>query len=328
MPTLNNINENRVKKGFKKRDYRPWNMDGTNIEEQSPLPHLSNEQVQHDTGDQLLEVDPNTIVNWKYHDRPSNELGDIQQLAEEFKTIGQQQPCIVRMLKTPQESQHKYELIVGERRWEAAKLAKTLIKVIVKNLSDSEFAIIQASENSSRKDLSDYAKGTSYAKLIQDKVVTQQELIDKLNISPQQMSKFLSFKKIPQRIKDTFGNMSKISCSTAETIVQLSKKGEQYEDAILSLKDKLVSGEIGFKKLKLYVDKQISEVKINSNSKISVYSPNGKHLFTWRYDNNNLPSIHFPKDVLRCIDREKLNKTMQETINDLLLESKNPVDGI
>src|SRR5579862_4251321 len=56
----------------------------------------------------ILEVDVKDIIRWKHKDRPENELGDIQELAKTFTSVGQQQPCILRLSK---EHPGKYELI-------------------------------------------------------------------------------------------------------------------------------------------------------------------------------------------------------------------------
>ena len=88
-------------------------------------------------------------------------------------TPWQQQPCIVRELIAGQ----KYELIAGERRWRAAKLLNQDLKVIISTLTDSEAALVQAAENNNRLNLSDYAKGQSYASLIKNGVLKQKDLI-------------------------------------------------------------------------------------------------------------------------------------------------------
>ena len=65
----------------------------------------------------IIQLPTSKIINWKYNDRPESELGNISELADNIKQIGQQQPCIVRELIAGQ----KYELIAGERRWRAVK---------------------------------------------------------------------------------------------------------------------------------------------------------------------------------------------------------------
>lgn len=320
MPSLDDINQKRETKIFKKRDYRPWNMEGVETEHVMSSSQENNSLILSE--DRILFVSPYEIKNWEFHDRPENELGDIESLANEFKEIGQQQPCIVRPLSPPA-GQLKYELIAGERRWHAAKKAQINLKVIVKNLSDSESAIIQASENLSRKGLSEYARGMSYSKLIEKGIITPKELTEKLAISKQQVSRLLSFGKIPKQILDAIGDLSKISSRTAEQIKQLSSKGDIYIDGIINIADKLREGKVGQEKLKSLVE---HFVNIDDTSHIisnKVYSKNGRHLFTWRLDNNKTPSIHFPKDIAnlikqRTIDNSQITKSLQEVLDEIL----------
>jgi ParB family transcriptional regulator, chromosome partitioning protein len=214
MPKLEDINTNRDKKNFKKREYRPWNESGENIHTES-TPHSNYINVTNSSD--VLEVIPSKIKNWLYNDRPENELGDIESLANEFKEIGQLQPCIVRPYSGENKEQ-VYELIVGERRWRAATMAGVPLKVSIREISDTDAAIIQASENYNRKDLSDYARGMSYFKLIEDGIITSKKLSQSLNMSKQQISRLLSFSRIPIEIKEALGDLSKLSARTAEQI--------------------------------------------------------------------------------------------------------------
>jgi ParB family chromosome partitioning protein len=309
MPKLDDIKKGATNKTFKKREYRPYYSDGQRpshiVQDVSNAPE-ANESIDNNLFyDSMIEVDPNLIKNWEYHDRPENELGDIDALANEFKEIGQQQPCIVRPIQN--NPSYQYELIAGERRWRAAQVAKIKLKVIIKKLSDNDAAIVQASENNNRLDLSEYARGMSYFNLIEKGIITQKELSEKLNISKQQVSRLLSFSKIPQEIINSISDLSKITARTAEQIKQLSSKGEQHIKAIISLSDRLRNGEIGQEKLQILVEKSINKVSKESDLTNKLYSKNGRHLFTWRQDNNRCPSIHFPKDIAQLLDNNKLD---------------------
>ena len=165
----------------------------------------------------IISIEPSEISRWSLKDRPENELGDISELARTFKEVGQQVPCIIR----PAPDKNGYELIVGERRWHAAKEAGVKLKAILKNLSDHEAGLIQAIENEQRHGLSDYAKGMSYYRMIEKGILKQKDLIDKLNMSQQQVSRLLSFSKIPPEITYALEDMTKISSRTSEEIVRL-----------------------------------------------------------------------------------------------------------
>jgi ParB family chromosome partitioning protein len=318
MPKLEDIKRSKTKRDFVKREYRPWDLDGSKSQ---PSPSPSQLEA-IDQKNILLEVSPEQICNWEFHDRPENELGDLQSLADEFKDIGQQQPCIVRPIHNNQNA--KYELIVGERRWRASIIAGLKLKVIVKDLSDSESAIIQASENSNRKDLSDYAKGMSYFNLISKDIISQSDLSRKLNISKQQVNRLMAFGKIPEEIKLAINDLSKISARTAEQIKHLSTRGDDYISAIISLADQLRLGSIGHEKLTSLVESKIKNApRTIDNSKI--YSKSGRHMFTWRRDNNLSPSIHFPKDIVQLlvknkIDHEEITRGVLKLLDELVIK--------
>lgn len=281
--------------------------------------------LENEVSEEVCLIDTSDISNWEYHDRPTEELGDIDALAQDFINVGQQQPCIVR--PTPIGTKFKYELIIGERRWRAAKQANIKLKVIIKDLSDNEAAICQAAENDNRKDLSDYAKGMSYSRLIEKGILKQKDLIEKLGRPRQYISALLSYSKIPDEIIKSIGDMTHVSCRTAETINRLAKKGDVYIEAILSKADSIRNGKIGHNKLSEIVLKQISSSHLsNKKVKNKIYSSNGRHLFTWRKDNNDLPSLHFPKDISvlldNKIDLEKLTEKLTEVIENELSKLK------
>ena len=98
------------------------------------------DEIERFDRDSVLSIDVDKIIRWKYKDRPENELGDIDDLAETFKSVGQQQPCIVRKLHG---TAGKYELLVGERRWKAAEKAGLQLKCIIKEIDDKTATLIQ-----------------------------------------------------------------------------------------------------------------------------------------------------------------------------------------
>ena len=305
MPSIKEIQKTSK---FKKKAYRPWNMEG---EEALQEVNLSDEKLnQKLTANGVYEIDPKEIENWGYHDRPESELGDVSGLAQEFHQIGQQQPCIVRIHPIKPE---RYELIIGERRWRAAIKAKLPLKVIITEYDDNTAALAQAAENDNRVNLSDYAKGMSFSKLIEQGIVKQKDLVEKLGKSKQYISALLSFNKIPPVIIDAIGDMSKVSARTAEKIKQLADKGEEHIQAIISLSHNISEGSIGHSKLeqainRSFKDKEIPPANLSLEVKDKkVLSSDGRHIFTWRKDNNHLPSIHFPKSIVSLLNNNELN---------------------
>ncbi len=314
MPKISDILDEKKSKSFKKRDYRPWNPPEEKqaaieppIEDKVDEPkEVSKKSVLQDEfkDSEIYELSCDKITNWEFSDRPESELGDIEALALDLKNIGQQQPCIVR--PSPSKAGF-YELIIGERRWRAATKAGIKLKAIIKNLSDSDAALAQSAENDNRKDLSDYAKGMSYSKLIDRGVIEQKDLIEKLGKSRQYVSALLSFSKVPLEIREAIGDMSKVSSRTAETIKQLSLKGEAYTAIIIENAEKIGAGLLGHEKLRKKVEDALQGNKRPEVETTKILSKSGRHIFTWRKDNNHNPSIHFPKDLIELIDSGKLN---------------------
>jgi ParB family chromosome partitioning protein len=279
-----------------------------------PEANIDNTAVDIPLEEKLISIDPQRISNWEFHDRPEKELGDLALFAKELKDIGQQQPCIVRpSTKTSSD----YELVVGERRWRAALLANLPLWVIVKKLNDSDAAMVQAVENDSRIDLSDYAKGMSFSKLIDKGVIKQKDLIQKLGKSKQYVSALLSFSKIPQPLVDAIKDFTKVNAYTAEKIKQLANKDAAHLEALISLSPKIRDGLLRSNKA---IESAVSnlllkkEVAIVHNEKI--FTKDGRHVFTWRKDNNGIPAIHFPKHVHKLFTDGKLN--LKEISDDLL----------
>lgn len=278
----------------------------------------NNEDGVHSTTRSIHEINPSEVTLWIHKDRPENELGDLESFARELKAVGQIQPGIVR---TSNDIKFKYELIIGERRWRACKLAGLQFQVEIKNYSDNEAALAQAAENEERKQLSDYAKGMSYARLIEMGILKQTDLTSKLGISRQQVSRLLSFKDIPITLRDAIGDLTLVTARTAEEIRLLCNKNSENISTLISIAGKIASG-IGA----VTLQKEVKRALENEGSSINtekVPSINGRHLFTWRQDGNGNRSISFPKDIRLMIDYKKLEKALVEVIQQQLEEIKN-----
>jgi ParB family chromosome partitioning protein len=252
----------------------------------------------------IIDMDVNEIIRWEHKDRPENELYDIDGLAETFKKVGQQQPCTVRKSK---KQSNKYELIIGERRWRAAKQAGVKLKVIIKDIDDRQASLIEAIENESREDISEYAKGMSYANKIDKGILTQKDLIKELKLSKQQVSRLLSFKKIPSTLFEAIEDFRLVSARTSEELCRLSAKSDKHLEALISMAPKIRTGKFGEKRIIKELNNILSHEKQTIQGNKKIRDNNGRHLFTWRLDNNAVPSIHFPQDIIKLINDGAIN---------------------
>lgn len=293
-------------KSSEKKIIKPW--------QEQAIPKINSQK--DNTRNTIVEIETNVIENWEFHDRPESELGDIKALANEFLSIGQQQPCVVR---PHPDNPEKYELIIGERRWRAAIQANIPLKVIIANYDDNKAGLAQAAENDNRVDLSDYAKGISFSRLIDQKIIQQKDLVEQLGRPKQYISALLSFSKIPIEIQNAIGDMSKVSARTAETIKRLSSKGDDHINALIKYADKIKTGKYGANKLADAIQQHITNAeRINKERKKILL--NGRHLLTIRQDNNYMPSIHFPKNTTQHlseigVDIEQLGEEIAKLID-------------
>lgn len=98
----------------------------------------------------------------------------LDELASSIRTQGIMQPIIVRP-----NGANQYEIIAGERRWRAAKLADlTQVPVIVRHVEDSDAVVLALIENIQREDLNPVEEALALQRLVEDFNLTQQQVAD------------------------------------------------------------------------------------------------------------------------------------------------------
>jgi ParB/RepB/Spo0J family partition protein len=271
----------------------------TNPEELSetaaPSTSTSIQTHESDKLEKVITINPNTAKNWYFHDRPESELGNIDELADNMEENGQMIPCIARLNQEDDKEQFQYEIIAGERRWSAAKLRKLDLKIILRPLSDKEAAVCQAAENLHRENLSDYALGMSYALLLKEQVLLQKDLQRKFGKTQIEITRLLSFSKIPDVVVHAIEDMTQITARTAAEIRSLANKGNDYINALINLASKLREGKIGANSLHAQVKKML-DPSINKKHHLVVRNKAGDALFTW--EKNKSAKVAFTLDEL------------------------------
>lgn len=172
-----------------------------------------------DDNTRLRYIACSEIMPWRFSDRPENEMGDINDLAESIKKHGQQSPALVR------KNGQQYELIFGNRRWRAcAQIQTDLLCRIVPGLDDKTAAALQTLENMEREDLSDYARAISFKKMLDNKVFeTEMQLSEKLRIPRATLNDILSYTRLPIEVSSQLANIHKISRRVIVKLAVLSK---------------------------------------------------------------------------------------------------------
>ena len=140
----------------------------------------------------------------------------LEELSSSIKERGIIQPLIVRKLK---DQDSKYELIAGERRWQAAQMAGLhevpVVVVEADNLKSLEFAII---ENVQRKDLNSIEEAESYKNLIENFGYDQEKVAKFIGKSRSHISNSLRLLTLPQKIIEMIRN-DKISQGHAKILI-------------------------------------------------------------------------------------------------------------
>jgi ParB family chromosome partitioning protein len=230
---------------------------------------------------QIIEINPRDCTRWKYADRSHFEFGNTGSLSEDIKENGQVEPVIVRPLLN---SEYKYEIIAGSRRFQACFNAGLMLKAVIRDVSDEEAAIIQIKENE-HISICDYSKGIYYAKLMKDKKITQDKLSQVIGCSRHKLNSYLCFAKVSDTIWKAVGNTSKVSAKTAETMYAFEKNGKAYVDALIDLDEEIRKG-TGTHRL----TRMVNAIIVGEDSEIIedgvIKLPSGAIIGTWK--NNNL----------------------------------------
>ncbi len=226
---------------------------------------LNNEESSEVIQISLAEIKPN-----KYQPRKIFNDDGLKDLAMSIKEQGVFQPILVR--KAPV----GYEIISGERRFRASKLAgKTEIPAIVYNYSEEQIMQIALIENIQREDLSIIEEANSYAMLIERLGLTQTKLAEKIGKSRSHITNTLSLLKLPEEVIELLSN-NKITMGHTKVLVGLNDDSEVLTivDTImkeqLSVRDteKLVKSLKADKEPELKSTSAKKKVKTQKNNKI------------------------------------------------------------
>ncbi len=144
----------------------------------------------------LNQIHPN-----RYQPRKHFDPAELAELAASIKTQGVLQPLLVRADSVD------YELIAGERRLRAAKLAGlTQVPVIVKDISDTELLQVAIVENIQREDLNPLEEADAYHRLMTQFDLTQDQTADRVGKSRSAVANLLRLRHLPDKIKASLAN--------------------------------------------------------------------------------------------------------------------------
>lgn len=147
----------------------------------------------------------------------------IKALANSIKSQGVIQPLLVRPSAT---EQGKYEIIGGERRWRASKLAGlSQVPVIIRQLDDGRALEVALVENVQRADLNPLEESTGYARLVEEFNYTHEDIARVTGKSRSHITNLLRLLGLPEKIKECVNN-NLLTMGHARALLSLSEEPE------------------------------------------------------------------------------------------------------
>ncbi len=226
----------------------------------------------------ITMVEPN-------RDQPRRKFNEdqLQELADSIKQFGVLEPLLV------QDRDNHYEIIAGERRWRASKLAGLKeIPVIIKNYTEQEIFEISLIENIQRADLTPIEEAKAYKRLTEEYGLKQDEIAERVGKSRPEIANSLRLLKLCPEVQQMIDD-DMLSKGHARTLIVVEDPAKQYElaqrafDEKLSVRDieKLVKQldkpekekPITDEKLKLFYDDVAEKLKKVLGTKVTI---NGK----------------------------------------------------
>ena len=213
--------------------------------------------------DDIKQIKLDDIRSNPYQPRKTFNEEALKELAESIKNYGVFQPIIVK------KSIKGYDLVAGERRVKASKLAGLeTIPAIIKDFSDDMMREIALLENLQRENLTAIELAWAYKGIIYSLHITQEELANKLGKSRSNITNVLGLLRLPKTVQDMVLE-GKISMGHARELSKLEDKeqiiayAKKIVDEDLSVRDveKLTSTSLDKKVNPINRDKKVNEYK-------------------------------------------------------------------
>ncbi|MCD7835364.1 MAG: ParB/RepB/Spo0J family partition protein [Lachnospiraceae bacterium] len=165
----------------------------------------------------ITKVEPN-----REQPRKSFDEDALQELADSIKQFGLLQPILV------QDRKDYYEIIAGERRWRAAKMAGLKeVPVIIRNYTEQEIVEISLIENIQREDLNPIEEAQAYKRLLTEFNLKQDEVAERVSKSRAAVTNSIRLLKLSDEVQQMVID-EMISTGHARALLAVEDKDEQY----------------------------------------------------------------------------------------------------
>lgn len=176
------------------------------------------------------EIEIDLISPNKQQPRKMFNEDALEELSESIKEHGIIEPLVVSK-KTDSNKKEYYQIVAGERRWRAAKLAGIKkIPVVVKEYTDHQILEIALIENIQREDLNPIEEAQAYSSLIKELSLTQDQLAERVSKSRTAITNSMRLLKLSKKVQQMVID-EKLTAGHVRTLLSIEDKNMQYEVA-------------------------------------------------------------------------------------------------
>lgn len=229
--------------------------------------------------DKVNQISVGEIRTNPYQPRKIFDQTALEELAESIKEHGILQPIVVR------KAGEKFELVVGERRFRAAKLIKLKeVPAIIKELTDQQMMELAILENLQREDLTPIEEAEAYQKLMEALNLTQEQLAFRLGKSRPHIANHVRLLALPQNVRKLISDKElsmghgrtllglrskKMIPETAEKVVKENLNVRQLENLVQRLNED-VPRETIEKKKDIFIEEKQSELRDRFGTNVQI----------------------------------------------------------
>ena len=203
------------------------------VKSEKTIPAESKKSNQHENsnGERMMKIsliEPN-------RDQPRKKFDEdaLQELSESIKQYGILQPLLVS------DKKDYYEIVAGERRWRAAKMAGLReVPVVIKEFSTQEIVEISLIENIQREDLNPVEEAMAYKRLMDEFHLKQDEIAERVSKSRTAVTNSMRLLKLDSRVQQMMVD-EMISAGHARAILAIADTEKQYNVAMKVFDEKL-----------------------------------------------------------------------------------------
>ena len=264
---------------------------------------------------EVFEISLKDIMPNRFQPREVFDDQALTELSTSIKEHGVIQPITVRKVGD------KYEIIAGERRFRASKLAgKETIPALIRDMDDKEAAKIALLENLQRKDLTAIEQARTYETILKLDNITQEELASNLGVSQSTIANKLRLLNLDEEVQIALLN-ERISERHARSLLNVTDPEKQKE-----LLHKIIQNRLTVRDLDEEIEKMNNPMNLNQEKNLDELNNEPKD-FDYIFNNpdNNLSNqnieINMPEDVPTNLEYEQLNEIKEEpTMENIKME--------